>query len=756
MNSFAEYVRHGFVLCPIAPGSKAPTGKRWNSRGNAATAEQAATLQSAGLMHSYSLTCAIDIDNVKVAGEWLAARGVDLKALWSGAAVGISSGRLNRAKLLYRLAEPLQSVKRAEFIGDDGKKYTAIDFRCATRDGLSMQDVLPPSVHPDTGKPYEWKYADEMVGDWRNLPEIPASLLVVWKAELRALQIEAAEASSAPVSAERVELLKLLDSQDPGQTYNDWIKVGMSVHSATRGSSEGLMLWDAWSAKSDKYKGLGDLEAHWRSFVHDEKNGITVNTLRREEVAKPEEFPEAPEVEQVEGVGPFTQTREFLENRLAFVKTQDRYFDLADRCLLASDRAIRHILCPQMPFVPNDKGMPERADPLAWLQNSKTKKIVRAVGLHPGKDLFYSEHGEDYVNMFTPVTIKPEAPLPHEREAFEFMWNRLKEIKFRKWLMQFYAHAVQRPGIKIQTAPLLFSEATGSGKNTIAKKVPELLFGKRWVRVMTGDLLGSTFTDILGETWWLYLDELRSGSNKAERAQIANKIKYWVTDEMLAVHPKGLKPFDIPNRLQITATSNFADALQLDDNDRRWAICEMMDSLSEKEAVDLYAFLNSSRAPGVMRHIFKGVNLSGFNPAARAPESAAKTAMIRAGVGDWESTLLTEMANMRGPFSRDLFKLDDLMAHLRFASAKGPSSVHALGKILRAKPFSLSCDTIRGTEKYWCWRRRVWWLKASATERKEHYDDGVLPANIPNDPLPQYVRELDADSLGSACDSLLQ
>jgi hypothetical protein len=43
-----------------------------------------------------------------------------------------------------------------------------------TSEGLSVQDVIPPSIHPDTGKAYEWR------GDYNNLVELPESIKNWW------------------------------------------------------------------------------------------------------------------------------------------------------------------------------------------------------------------------------------------------------------------------------------------------------------------------------------------------------------------------------------------------------------------------------------------------------------------------------------------------------------------------------------------------------------------------------------------------
>jgi MoxR-like ATPase len=50
-------------------------------------------------------------------------------------------------------------------------------------------------------------------------------------------------------------------------------------------------------------------------------------------------------------------------------------------------------------------------------------------------------------------------------------------------------------------------------------------------------------------------------------------MKNLITGKTVEVHPKGMKTFNIPNRLFITATSNYEDAISLPaDDERRWGI----------------------------------------------------------------------------------------------------------------------------------------------------------------------------------------
>lgn len=282
MSKFASYIEHGWSLVPITPGHKGPQGaaaKGWNRREKCATDPQIA-MHSAGLAHAYSGTCALDVDDYDKAAAWLAERGVDLDELFSAIdAVQISSGRAGHGKLLYALPEPMASKQ----IKQDGK--CIVDFRCATADGLTVQDVLPPSIHPDTGRPYVWAYNDDMVAHWTNLPTLPDALREIWAAEL-------SQPTTTEVPERRAglpELKELLQHQDPDMSRDDWVRVGMALHHETGGDVEGFELWDKWSQGSKKYKDVRDLHAVWRSF-HDSPNSVTVGSLRQDAVASIDDF----------------------------------------------------------------------------------------------------------------------------------------------------------------------------------------------------------------------------------------------------------------------------------------------------------------------------------------------------------------------------------------------------------------------------------------------------------------------------------
>jgi hypothetical protein len=228
VGQFREYVQHGWALCIIERGNKAPLYPAWNTK--PIDAETADGIDGAGLLHVQSGTCALDIDNLDLARVWLAERGVDVDSLLEAKdAVRISSGRRGRAKLLYRLKSPLRTFKP---VG------SGIELRCATLEGKSVQDVLPPSQHPDTKKPYTWEYGEPLLGDWGSLPPIPASLKAAWRELIAEEPIAPKTNGDMDMALEKLH--KWIGGQDPNMEYDDWYKVGAKLHHATHGAEEGL------------------------------------------------------------------------------------------------------------------------------------------------------------------------------------------------------------------------------------------------------------------------------------------------------------------------------------------------------------------------------------------------------------------------------------------------------------------------------------------------------------------------------------
>lgn len=273
--SVDAYIRHGWSLVPIPPNTKGPRTPGWNLRENALRSQ--ADLSSGfgiGLAHAYSGTMALDIDNWIIAASLLDQHGIDLQSLYNAPdAVVINSGKPGHGKLLY--AMPFGAALPSKKIIHSG--ITIYELRCATAGGLTVQDVLPPSIHPETRQPYHWAGS----GHWTRLPIIPQALLDLWNSML-SQDKERTISTEGAVDASWDEIRSALEHISPDVSRDEWINVGMALHWAgtqTDQLDQALQLWDEWSMPSAKYPARGGIFNQWSSFKTDKASAVKIGTL---------------------------------------------------------------------------------------------------------------------------------------------------------------------------------------------------------------------------------------------------------------------------------------------------------------------------------------------------------------------------------------------------------------------------------------------------------------------------------------------
>ena len=394
MSKWSEYLAHGWKLCAIPAGTKGPRTDDWQLK-DAPFNENA---MNAGLCHAWSGTCAVDFDDLKRALAGLDKDGVDLdlNALEN---VHLISGRPNRDKLLFTIAEPLPSISLYPYEVPDPerpgktKKYHALELRCGDRKGNSVQDVLPPSIHPGTGKPYQWAYGDDLTGTWANLPPLPAALEALWRAK-----VPPASAATAPVAApqgagaELPELQAFLETHDPNCEHDEWVEVGMILHHETRGSAAGLALYDTWSRKGSKYGESKDGKPaqfpvdKWRSFKLDAPNPKTIGEFRREQVAAVTDFPLVPAAAAGkvadDGLASLMPTTpQELGQVVAYVCDQGKFVDMRKNMIFKNVEAVATTFGPFMKLT--KKGAKPNLE--GYLKSMRLAgNNADHMGMHPG------------------------------------------------------------------------------------------------------------------------------------------------------------------------------------------------------------------------------------------------------------------------------------------------------------------------------------------------------------------------------------
>lgn len=180
LSDLVKLVECGFALVELPFGKKKSLEIGWNLAQNVITrANDVEKLRgkNVGLAHAYCSpqpTCAVDVDDYRLARKWLSNKGFGLKAeLLRPESVVFTSGQPYKIKLLYKLPRYVGPIPTRKILSANDK--TILEFRCGTRNGLTVQDLIPPSRHP-YGSRYRWLGG----GSPLDLPTIPRDLLTIW------------------------------------------------------------------------------------------------------------------------------------------------------------------------------------------------------------------------------------------------------------------------------------------------------------------------------------------------------------------------------------------------------------------------------------------------------------------------------------------------------------------------------------------------------------------------------------------------
>jgi hypothetical protein len=161
----------------------------------------------------------------------------------------------------------------SQVIKEDSK--TILEFRCATRKGLTVQDVLPPSIHPETQQPYTWGGK----GHYSQIPVIPEEILILWKLLLVPNhQAIKPMISSLPESPKNIAiLLEALEKISSDCDYETYRNIVWAIKSTAWSVADNIAL--LWSQRNMDRFSEETFNNLINSYSPDNQNPITVGTI---------------------------------------------------------------------------------------------------------------------------------------------------------------------------------------------------------------------------------------------------------------------------------------------------------------------------------------------------------------------------------------------------------------------------------------------------------------------------------------------
>jgi len=238
------------------------------------------------------------------------------------------------------------------------------------------------------------------------------------------------------------------------------------------------------------------------------------------------------------------------------------------------------------------------------------------------------------------------------------------------WLRQHIAHMITHPNVMTSNAVALADDG-GTGKgllmSILAKTLDELF-------VLVGSELTTKFNEGLVGRLLAYYDE--PPSDKWEGGALDKATKKLVGNPKIAIEGKGTKVFEVENRVRLWVSTNLQTVYGIPATERRWNYFNSKHTLTPEEAKKLADLRDSESCAGRVVGWAQGIDLTGYDPMQRGPDSLARRDAVYASRGAVEN-FLTECDDLEnGP---ELWENGKLYELYRMYSGGRVSGINGFG-----------------------------------------------------------------------------
>ncbi len=344
----------------------------------------------------------------------------------------------------------------------------------------------------------------------------------------------------------------------------------------------------------------------------------------------------------------------------------------------------------------------------------------------PGTTERFLEQGTMF-NLYRPSDVIPaEGDTTMWRDHLAYLFPDERD---RNLVLNWVAWMIQNLDKKPKHALLVQGHKQGTGKSFIAE-VLQLILGKSNVAPLTQNDLHGDFNGWALKAKLIWIEELRA----LDRAEVKNKLHPLITQERIRINDKNVSAYPIENCFGIFAMTNDDAAVALDNSDRRYLVVRT-DAIPRNhtdfgEGFDpnyykkLYGLLNDPAAVAAIAHELITRDLGEYDARGSAPETAAKSAMIDAGLSDLETWMVENASSY--PLNGRVIQIPDIVASLPKRLDHSPRLTQVIGSVLkhRFKGVKIGQFRVAGHEN----RPHLWLINGSGLMNIEGWKDQV--ANI--------------------------
>lgn len=329
-------------------------------------------------------------------------------------------------------------------------------------------------------------------------------------------------------------------------------------------------------------------------------------------------------------------------------------------------------------------------------------------------------------------------------------WKWLLSFLFKsdpdkqEWFEQWCAYPIQHPGEKLFSSVLIWGVEKGTGKSFVPYALGGI-YGENFVEVKSKSLKRD-FNSWARNRQFVYGDEISGSDARID----SDWLKGTITQPSVTINEKYLPEYTVPDQMNYYFSSNHADALFIEDRDRRYFVHEVIGLPADRKNYEMvHKWLRGSGpvwayegpgAPALFHHLLN-LDLRGFNPRAAAPETFAKERMImnsKSNVSIWVQQLrenpdqaLQPLVNPKLVKGLDLYEVKTL---LRAYDPDSRTRVEAggMGRALYAGGIRQVNEGVpirskkKGLVRLYAVRNITKWMSAKPKEIAEYYDKTML------------------------------
>lgn len=325
-----------------------------------------------------------------------------------------------------------------------------------------------------------------------------------------------------------------------------------------------------------------------------------------------------------------------LNEEVVLIRSLSRYANIKKGYLMTYNDLVKGTYGNWVVF--NEKNKPVNAAQ-AW-NTWKNRREVEELKYEPGHPRIVEN---EYLNLWQGMAAK-RVENPYVDPFIKFMENNISDSDERKWVIQWLAYPIQNLGAKLASS-LVIVGSQGTGKSMLAAGVAGI-YGAANSVMITREQLDSSFNSIYATKQFVVIDEMSKNSRKDAARSASNKLKTLITEEKILVNKKRDPEYEINNHMNVVMTSNYLDALHLEDGDRRFFICQFNPMVDKKHDAQYW----SEMAEWFRNHrndfysYLLELDLTDFEPYKPAPKTIAKEEMLLASYTD-EQSLAYDLIN---------------------------------------------------------------------------------------------------------------